>query len=92
MTARPVIVELRHNPKLAAQATSKPGGPDLDVTAVPSVLGMVFDARFAPVRLPALVPRPRTGPSDIGVALAIDPAPEHHTYIVRATADEAHPN
>ncbi|MDX1998047.1 MAG: S8 family serine peptidase [Thermoanaerobaculia bacterium] len=86
-----VIVELRHQPSLAAAAfsTAPDAAKTLDPSSVPKIAGVSFDPTFAPAALPGLVERTaETVPYVSGQRFDLSLEPESATYIVRATVDE----
>ncbi len=88
MAKRPIMVELRHSPDIANQASTTPERR-FDRRAVRRLPDVPFDPEFAPVPLPALKSRSHSGdPHDLSSLVELDPTPEHTTYIVRADIDE----
>ena len=89
MATRSVIVEYRADPELDRQATSMVKSLEADkLEHLLAVDGVPFDLEFAPVRLPATVPREPSEPGP-GPAVVVDPSPERATYILRAEVDDA---
>jgi hypothetical protein len=90
MATRNVIVEYAADPELDRQATSTARSLEADrLTHLLAVDGVPFDLEFAPVRLPAVLPRGAAEPDEPGPLVVVDPAPERSTYILRAEVDDA---
>lgn len=90
----PVLIELRHSPKLANAAfAARPSGPGacyLKSGAVPSLPGFVLDESFAPVALPGRRPVRHSGDRfGLDSALNLHLAAENSTYLVRGKISSA---
>src|SRR5262245_41113384 len=82
-TRRNVIVELRHSPDVAPQASTRPGSR-LDLRTVPKLAGVDFDSGYAPVRLTRRSSQVQR--RHLSSTTADDA--KHSTYVVRAEVDE----
>jgi hypothetical protein len=91
MSKRQVIIELQHNKDLAAMAfaVGVAAPAELDISAVPRLVGLKYDTGFVPTSLPGLVPRTHSGdPYDMAALFDLAMEPESSTYIVRGEVDE----
>jgi hypothetical protein len=87
MAKRPMIVELRYSPAVAAVASTEPRG--FEVAATVSIPGVDIDPSYAPVPLRQLMPAPPSGdPTDLRVPRVLNLAPASMTFIVRAEIEE----
>jgi subtilisin family serine protease len=88
MAERKIMLQLRHNKRLAAQASTAADAV-LNSAGVPRITAVSLDTSYAPVPLRELKPRPPSAdPYDVGAAVEVSLAPEDATYIVRGEIDE----
>jgi len=93
MTKRKLIIEMKYNSGLAESAlaaAAAAGEARLDPGLLPKIVGVEFDASFAPTQLPGMVARSATTtPYVSGAKFDLSLEPADSTYIVRAEVDES---
>lgn len=87
MAKRPMMLQLRYSPAVAASASTAP--ERFDAAATVTIPGVDIDPSYSPVPLRELKPTAPSGdPSDLRAPLALEMTPASTTYVVRAEIEE----